>query len=539
MKPRLITVSLLLAGSLWSGRLAGLVAQSVDEGPRAGETAKIPADSVPSARAGEALFESLESVDDERVLLWAKELGVSERRYLLYLYGRLNRPKVTERLAVDILSDDPGNKNALLVLASMYVEQQNPEKALLMGRRLVSFYPGDDQALYFLGAAHWLAGQYQEANRIFRDLKIEQFPRKKYPYTTDLASSALLAGDWYRAMLAYQELLRHHDLGNELRDQVRIVLDDIYRTYLPQLHSQYAINFLDFGQLDRWSVGYEHQLSSARRLLVDFKRDDIQLDLSETFRATKEARQQIELTLASVHSSRWGYDLSLGGYGDGVSYGGRLIRTFTPQRKIALVAKGNERATDSLLFELADGRQNRLGVEVDYQFEDEWFLSLDPSFRQSLLEEESIGYGYLVNWSIEKVLFAQSPEVRIGYRGILMRFWEDVSDLSFVDPFLVAGISPAARLEAATNVVSPLIHRHGLYATVTDNLADAWKYRVTLGGDYIDEQSTIGYGGEAEIAFWPRKSIELKSGIAYSSNASTSDSSSGLFQVNFGFRYYF
>jgi hypothetical protein len=66
------------------------------------------------------LFESLESVDDARVLAWAKDLGLEERRYILYLYGRLNRPKVAERLAVDILADDPSNKAALLVLASMY-----------------------------------------------------------------------------------------------------------------------------------------------------------------------------------------------------------------------------------------------------------------------------------------------------------------------------------------------------------------------------------------------------------------------------------
>jgi hypothetical protein len=485
------------------------------------------------------LFESLESVDDARVLAWAKDLGLEERRYILYLYGRLNRPKVAERLAVDILADDPSNKAALLVLASMYVEQQNPEKALVIGRRLVKYYPKDDQALYFLGASHWLAGQYQEANRVFRDLKIDQFPRKKYPYTTDLASSALLSGDWYRAMLAYQELLRHHDLGDELRDQVRIVLDGIYRTYLPQLYSRYAINFLDFGQLDRLSIGYEYQLSDSKRLFVDIRHDQLQLDATEVFRANLSDRQQVGIKLASVHSGRWEHELSLGGYGDGVMYGGRLIRNFTPQREVALVMQGNERATDSLLFELLDGRQNRVGAEVKYQFEDEWYLTVDPSLRQSLLDGESIGSGYSVNWSIEKVLFAQSPEVRIGYRGILMQFWDDVDDFSFVDSFLAPGITPAARREAATNVVSPLIHRHGLYTAVNDNLADAWKYRVMVGADYIDEQSTIGYGGEAELAFWPRKSIELTTGAAYSSNASTSDSSSGLLQVNFGFRYYF
>lgn len=533
-------------GSVWCGLgflglglslfdLSGQDTVSLEEGDSVTTVSASELDPTPNG----ALFESLESINDERVLSWAKDLGVEERRYLLYLYGRLNRPKVAERLALGILGDDPANKAALLVLASMYVEQQDPEKALNIGRRLVGYYPKDDQALYFLGAAHWLGGQYQEANRIFRDLKIDQFPRKKYPYTTDLASSALLSGDWYRAMLAYQELLRHHDLGDELRDQVRIVLDGIYRTYLPQLHSRYAINFLDFGQLDRLTIGYEYQLSDSRRLFVDLRRDQLQLDASSAFRATRSDRQQLGLRLTSVHSGRWEYELSLGGYGDGVMYGGRLIRNFTPQREVAFVMQGNERATDSLLFELLDGRQNRVGAEVKYQFEDEWFLTFDPSLRQSLLDGESIGNGYLVNWSVEKVLFAQSPEIRIGYRGILMQFWDEVGDLSFVDPFLSPGTPPAARREAATNVVSPLIHRHGLYTSVTDNLADAWKYRMMVGADYIDEQSTFGYGGEAEIAFWPRKSIELTTGAAYSSNASTSDSSSGLFQLNFGFRYYF
>ena len=485
------------------------------------------------------LFESLESVNDERVLDWARDLGVEERRYLLYLYGRLNRSKVAERLAWDILGDEPADKNALLVLASMYVEQQNPEKALNMGRRLVGFYPEDDQALYFLGAAHWLAGQYQEANRIFRELKIEQFPRKKYPYTTDLASSALLAGDWYRAMLAYQELLRHHDLGDELRDEVRIVLDGIYRTYLPQLHSQYGINLLDFGRIDRLTSEYERQLTDSRRVHVSWTRDDLELDPIGAFRSSSNVRDQLAVRLRSVHSGRWRNEVGIGVYGDGITYGGRLIRYFTSQRELAFVFQGNERSTDSLLFELMDGRQHRVGFELDYQFEDEWFLSVDPSWRQSRLDGRSLGMGYLVSWTVEKVLFAQAPEVRVGYRGIRMQFWESIDDYSFVDPFLVAGATEADREEAAKNVVSPLIHRHGLFVTVTDNLADAWRYRVRLGGDYIDEQSAFGYGGEAELSFWPRKSIELRIGLGYSSNASTSDSSSGVLQLNFGFRYYF
>lgn len=485
------------------------------------------------------LFESLESVNDERVLDWARNLAVDQRRYLLYLYGRLNRPKVAERLAWDILGDEPADKNALLVLASMYVEQQNPEKALNMGRRLVGFYPEDDQALYFMGAAHWLAGQYQEANRIFRDLKIEQFPRKKYPYTTDLASSALLAGDWYRAMLAYQELLRHHDLGDELRDQVRIVLDGIYRTYLPQLHSQYGINLLDFGRIDRLTTEYERQLTDSRRVYVSWTRDDLELDPIGAFRSSSSVRDQLAVRLRSVHSGRWRNEVEVGAYGDGITYGGRLIRHFTPQRELAFVVQGNERSTDSLLFELLDGRQHRAGFELDYQFEDEWFLSIDPSWRQARLDGQSLGMGYLVSWTVEKVLFAQAPEVRIGFRGIRMQFWEAIDDFSFVDPFLIPAATPADRQEAAENVVSPLIHRHGLFVNVTDNLADAWRYRASLGVDYIDEQSALGYGGEAEVSFWPRKSIELTTGLGYSSNASTSDSSSGVFQLNFGFRYYF
>ncbi len=496
-------------------------------------------ESTGGGEAAQPLFESLENVQDERVLKWARSLGAEERRYLLYLYGRLNRPKVAERLAKDLLQDDPGNKNALLVLASMYVEQQEPEKAMAIADQLVSFYPDDDQALYFQGASRWLAGQYQEANRIFRELKIEQFPRKKYPYTTDLASSALLAGDWYRAMLAYQELLRHHDLGDELRDQVRIVLDDIYRTYLPQVAARHTINFLDFGHIARTTADYERQLTDSKRIFLEYRRDDLRLDATGAFRSVESDRNQLSLRLASVHSGRWEHELWVGAYDEGITYGGRLIRNFTPQREIALVFHANERATDSLLYELLDGRQNRLGVEVQYQFEDEWFLSLEPSFRQSVLDDEVIGNGYLVNWSVEKLLFAQAPEVRVGYRGILMKFYEDIDQFGFVDPILAPTASAADRVEAAKNVVSPLIHRHGLYTAVTDNLADAWRYRVQVGVDYIDEQSAFGYGGQAEVSFWPRKSIELTTGGGYSSNASTSDSASGLFQLYFGFRYYF
>ena len=66
-------------------------------------------------------------------------------------------------------------------------------------------------------------------------MKISLYDQKIYPYETDLASSAYNAGDWYRAAQAYILLLREHNLDDQLRQEVRNVLDTIYRKHLPQV----------------------------------------------------------------------------------------------------------------------------------------------------------------------------------------------------------------------------------------------------------------------------------------------------------------
>lgn len=81
----------------------------------------------------------------------------------MYLYARLQKPKIATILADRILSETPSDKQTLLVLASMHNEQRNVDRALYYGRKLMEYFPGDQQARYYMGAAFYLAGEFEKA----------------------------------------------------------------------------------------------------------------------------------------------------------------------------------------------------------------------------------------------------------------------------------------------------------------------------------------------------------------------------------------
>ena len=102
---------------------------------------------------------SLSDIDDERVLRLADKLGLEHQRYLLYLYARLDRPKVAERLAEKILTKEAGDKTVLMVLASMYGQEGRREKLESVAEELIDRYPRSSHL--FLGASHYLNGRYR------------------------------------------------------------------------------------------------------------------------------------------------------------------------------------------------------------------------------------------------------------------------------------------------------------------------------------------------------------------------------------------
>lgn len=480
------------------------------------------------------------SLPDAEVLARAPALSLEECRYLVYLYARLNKPKVAETLAESILATAPTDRQTLLVLASMYLEQKDPQATLRTARRFLAAYPDDHQGLYFLGAGHYLAKEYAEANRILRTLKHEQFAGRKYPYETDLASAAASSGDWYRAMLSYQELLRHHDLGDELRHDVRQALDGIYREHLPRLELTSAQVRLD--RADVWRHGALHGRHLSDRVWLEqrYARDVITLDDAPGLVASRHTREEFAAHVAMVHDGRWRTEAWIGHSGEGAFGGLREHHRFAPQREAFLELSANTRATDSLTLEALDGRQHQLALVINWLIEADLNLTLRAHARELRLAGQPLGRSTGADMNLDYTLWRQGPRVTVGYRGSVARFSAD----SVIDPALAAPIAdPLLGLPAQqailANLVSPRINRHGTGLLVTDNLADAWVYRLTAGVDYDFELSSTAWNAAAGVSFFPRKSLELSAEGGYTSSASASNAGSAATLLNLLVRFHY
>ncbi|MSU49652.1 MAG: hypothetical protein EXS37_11305 [Opitutus sp.] len=472
----------------------------------------------------------------------AQTLPIEERRQLVYLYARLNKPKVAEALAAQILADAPSDRQTLLVLASMYLGQKDAAATLRTAHLFLGFYPGDHQGRYFLGAGHYLAKEFAEANRVLRDLKLGQFVGRKYPYETDLAASAYAAGDWYRAMLSYQELLRHHSLGDELRNEVRRVLDGLYREHLPRIEATVAETRLDRARVWRYTAGNAQHRSDRHWLAETFTRDDVSLEATPGLRAARAGRAEAAATLTTTYDRRWRTDGWAGASREGLLAGGRVHLVFAKEREVALEFACNERATDSLAVEALDGRQNRAGLVVN------WLIEADLAFvgrinaRELRIGGERIGRGTGVDASLDQTLWRQGPRIVAGYRGSVARFSSDAA--SSINPSIAAPIAdPAGGVVAQRGIIAALvsrrINRHGGGIVVTDTLADAWHYRLTAGADYDFELESIGWNGGLSLSFWPRKSIELTAEAGYTSSAGASNAGSSATLLTFFVRTFY
>ncbi len=480
--------------------------------------------------------ESLAFLPDADVLARATTLPIEERRQLVYLYARLNKPKVAEALATQILAENERDRQTLLVLASMYAEQKDAAATLQIARRYLSYYPGDHQGRYFLGAGHYLAKEFAEASRVLRELKSEQFAQRKYPYETDLAASAYAAGHWHRAMLSYQELLRHHALGDELRNSVRSVLDGLYRRHLPRWEATAAETRLDRAHVRRYVATNAQHLSDRHWLEERYARDEIALDPAPGLRAARADRAEAAASLTTTYDRRWRTDVLLGASREGLLAGGRVHLVMGKERELTFEVAYHERATDSLAVEALDGRQHRASLVVN------WLLEADLAFvgrwnaREIRVGGQRLGRGTGLEVNLDRTVWRQGPRVAVGYRGSLAAF--SYGNAASIDPGLAAPIAdPAAGAPVQNAIVAALIsrriNRHGAGVLVTDNLADAWVYRLTAGLDYDFELQSTGWNVGLALTFRPRKSIELTAEAGYTSSAGASNAGSAAALASF------
>ncbi len=478
---------------------------------------------------------------DDEVIARAPSLGIEERRQLVYLYARLAKPKVATAIADLILAENPRDRQTLLVLASMHVEARDAAAVLRVARRFLEYYPGDHQGLYFLGAGYYLASNYADANRVLRDLKREQFSGRRYPYETDLAASAYAAGDWHRAMLSYQELLRHHRLGDELRDEVRRVLDGLYREHLPRLEASASSTRLEQARLWRYHAGNAQHLSDRHWLGVAFDRDAVELDAVPGLRAATADRAEASARLTTTYDRRWRTDVEVGAGREGVLASARVTVTLAKERNVSAEIAWNERAVDSLALEALDGRQARATLAVAWLVESDLVFSARLGTRDLRLASRRLGRGSGADFNLDHTLWRQGPHVVIGYRSAVARFTPvdpGALDAAAADPIADPAADAPSRRALLAGLVNRRIHRHGLGLQVDDTLADAWRYRLNLGSDYDFELGSLGWNAGLALVFLPRKSIELTVEAGYTSSAGASNAGSAASLLNLYLRLY-
>ena len=466
-------------------------------------------------------------------------LSLEHRRYLTYLYARVNKPKLAEHLAEQIFKETPGDKQTYLVLCSMYIEQKEQEKAIRTARELVKLYPDDDQAIYFLGASYYLANQYQEANNIFRSLKNTQFKTKAYPYTIDLASSALKAGDWYRAMLAYQEILRRPVLSEELRLEVRKVLEGIYREHLPQIDIAGTGLWLKFGTLYQLKAEYQQHLKDQHQVFVNYTFTETQLKNQINLRTFSEANSEGRIGVNTAWRRQYFTSLWVGGDESGALAGGSLKRIFGEERFIKLELSGNERAHDGLIMEALDGRQNRLSIYGNYMFSRRWLTYIHGYGREVTIEGDHIGWGQGASWNIEHILPHGHPEFRIGYQGTWGGWQLGSQDSSILNRVTVPGLPTSVRDQLLAGLILKEIHREGLYWSLRDQISGFFHYYGGSGVEYAFERGSPVFTANVGFRIYPRKSLEFRTEGMYTTSAKTSDADSDEFLLTVAIKYWF
>ncbi len=477
---------------------------------------------------------------DREVLNRADRMSIEERRFLVYLYARLNRPKAAEQLAETVLAANPGDRQTLLVLASMYLEQKDAAATLRTAQRFLAAYPGDHQGLYFLATGHYLARDFAEANRLFRELQALPYPSGRFPYESDLAAAASAAGDWRAAMLAYQRLLRAHEISEELRADVRRALDGLYREHLPRLDLSAAQVRLDRADVQRNTAAHGRHLTDRQWLELRYARDQVSLDEAPGLLAADRVREEFAAHHSMLHNGRWRTEGWLGHSGAGTFGGARANYTVARQREIALEATANTRATDSLTLEALDGRQHQLSVVLSWLIEADLTLIVRLQRRELRLDGAALGRATGAEMNLDLTLRRQHPRVVVGYRGSVAQFdpnaaFSPSATRPIADP--LGGL--VAQESVVANLVSRRINRHGTGLLITDNLARAWVYRLTGGVDYDFELSTPAWNAALGLSFFPRKSLELTLEGGYTSSATASNAGADAALFNASVRYHF
>jgi tetratricopeptide (TPR) repeat protein len=460
--------------------------------------------------------------------------SLEDLRALLHLFSRLDRPEMVEVVAGRILSHVPRDKETLQLLSSFYLERKVAPRALKYARALVKSYPSDDQAQFLLAMALKLDGQHRAATEVLTMLKSEKFQTRRFPHEGELASVALLSGDWPQALRSYQAMLENPKLGAEERSEARNQLEQLYRTHLPQLLLKETFTHSRSGLILRSLLEWSQPLAAQHRLHLDLERDDLKLNRADLLRPQWASRFD---ALAGVESDfrRWRTKL-FGGFGDeGALYGADLTRVLGPDEDLTLAFHGNQRATDSLLLEILHGREDELSLAWNARLFPDVVANVKLRGRRVLVGGETLGYGCGVDLNLERVVLEDLPQWHLGYRGLITGYSQTSENIRLVAGVAAPGTSDADQLKLLENLVSP-INLHGLYLSWRQMIHPEWTWRAVAGSDYSFTRSSFGHTFETGLAYFPSRRTEFDFSAGYSTSASTSDEETERLELSLAFR---
>jgi hypothetical protein len=152
-------------------------------------------------------------------------------------------------------------------------------------------------------------------------------------------------------------------LTAEVRDDARDELDELYRAHLPQLSLREHYTGLRSGAIYRTFLNYIQPLYASYRLGLLFERDDIIVDQAPLIRSTESDRFDASIALERQFNRLWWAKIWIGPTDQGVLYGASVTRQLRENQKLSLAFHANQRATDSLLLESLNGRQDEVSLE--------------------------------------------------------------------------------------------------------------------------------------------------------------------------------
>jgi tetratricopeptide (TPR) repeat protein len=464
-------------------------------------------------------------------------LSLEDWRALLHLYARLGRPRMVEIVAARIFRSHPRDRETLRLLTSFYLERKDASRALKYARAQATFYPDEEEAGYLLAMAYQLDGQIRLAHEVLAEMKAKNYSDGFFPYEAELASVALLTGDWPQAIRSYREMLEDPSLRPEERREARIQLEELYRTHGPRLLLKESFTHFQSGLIFRSVAQWSQPLASHHRLHLGLERDDFKLNRADLLRPHWTDRYDV---LAGVESDflQWRTKV-FGGIGDeGGIYGADLTRVLGPDEDLTLAWHGNQRATDSLLLETLHGREDALSVFWRARFYPDVLANLKLQGRRVLVAGETLGHGYSVDLSLERMVLQRLPELHLGYHGLISGYSPSSENIRLVADVAARGTSDVDRRRLLDDLVSP-INLHGLFLSWQQTINPSWRWNALAGSDYSFTRSTFGYTFETGLSCFPSPNTEVVSSVGYSTSASTSDEDSKRWELSLALRFNF